>query len=133
MANLIVSKSAEPSFIERLDIVSNKDQSKTVSVTNGTIRLMYYESILQDSVKATVTFTDTGNAIDNKTVLEGLPLVGQEKVYVKFSDNNGSTLTLTLYVNKVTPIIEDTTKSMVQLELVSKEFILNEKVRLNTR
>ena len=133
MANLIISKSAEPSFIERLDIVSNKDQSKTVSVTNGTIRLMYYESILQDSVKATVTFTDTGNAIDNKTVLEGLPLVGQEKVSIKFSDNNSSTLNLTLYVNKVTPIVEDTTKSMIQMELVSKEFIMNEKVRLNTR
>jgi hypothetical protein len=133
MANPIISKSAESSFIERIDIVSNKDQSKTVSVTNGTIRLMYYESILQDSIRATVTFADTGNAIDNKTVLEGLPLVGQEKVYVKFSDNNGSKLELTLYVNKVTPITEDTTKSMVQMELVSKEFILNEKVRLNTR
>jgi hypothetical protein len=59
MVNPIISKSAEPSFIERIDIISNKDQSKTVSVTNGTIRLMYYESILQDSVKATVTFTDT--------------------------------------------------------------------------
>jgi hypothetical protein len=133
MANPIISKSAEPSFIERIDIVSNKDQSKTVSVTNGTIRLMYYESILQDSVKATVTFVDTGNAIDNKTVLEGLPLVGQEKVSIKFSDNNSSTLNLTLYVNKVTPMVEDTTKSMIQLELVSKEFIMNEKVRLNTR
>jgi len=133
MANPIISKSAEPSFIERIDIISNKDQSKTVSVTNGTIRLMYYESILQDSVKATVTFADTGNAIDNKTVLEGLPLVGQEKVSIKFSDNNSSTLNLTLYVNKVTPIVEDTTKAMVQMELVSKEFIMNEKVRLNTR
>lgn len=133
MVNPIISKSAEPSFIERIDIISNKDQSKTVSVTNGTIRLMYYESILQDSVKATVTFTDSGNAIDNKTVLEGLPLVGQEKVFVKFSDNNSSTLNLTLYVNKITPIVEDTTKSMIQMELVSKEFIMNEKVRLNTR
>jgi len=133
MSNLIVTKSAEPSFIERIDIVSNKSQSKTASVTGGTIRLMYYESILQDSVKATVTFVDTGNAVDNKTVLEGLPLVGQEKVYLKFRDNNDSTLNIVLYVNKVTPVIEDTTKSMVQLELVSKEFIMNEKVRLNER
>jgi hypothetical protein len=59
--------------------------------------------------------------------------VGQEKVFVKFSDNNSSTLNLTLYVNKITPIVEDTTKSMIQMELVSKEFIMNEKVRLNTR
>jgi hypothetical protein len=46
---------------------------------------MYYESILQDSVRATVTFVDTGNAIDGKTVIEGLPLVGEEKVSLKFT------------------------------------------------
>ena len=50
MSNRIVSKSAEPSFIERIDIVSNKDQSKTASVIGGIVRLMYYESILQDSI-----------------------------------------------------------------------------------
>jgi hypothetical protein len=133
MANQIVSKSAEASFIDRIDIISNKDPSKTVSVANGTIRLMYYESILQDTIRATVTFADTGNAVDNKTALEGLPIVGQEKVQIKFKDNNEETLDLVLYVNKVTPLADDTTKSMVQLDLVSKEYILNEKIRLNTR
>jgi hypothetical protein len=133
MANQIVSKSAEASFIDRIDIISNKDPSKTVSVANGTIRLMYYESILQDTIRATVTFADTGNAVDDKTALEGLPIVGQEKVQIKFKDNNDQTLDLVLYVNKVTPLADDTTKSMVQLDLVSKEYILNEKIRLNTR
>ena len=133
MANQITTKSAEASFIERLDVISNKSQSKTISVSGGTIRLMYYESILQDTIRATVTFADTGNSVDNKTALEGLPIVGQEKVYVKFKDNNETTLDLILYVNKVTPLMDDTTKSMVQLDLVSREFILNEKVRLNTR
>ena len=38
-----------------------------------------------------------------------------------------------MYVNKVTPLSDDTTKSSVRLELASKEFILNEKVRLNNR
>jgi len=133
MANQIVSKSADASFIDRIDIISNKDPSKTVSVANGTIRLMYYESILQDTIRATVTFADTGNAIGNKTALEGLPIVGQEQVQIKFKDNNEETLDLVLYVNKVTPLADDTTKSMVQLDLVSREYILNEKIRLNTR
>lgn len=133
MANQITSKGAEPSFIDRIDIVSNKNQSKNVSVAGGTIRLMYYESILQDSIKATITFADTGNSIDNKTVIEGLPMVGQEKVFLKFRDNNEQTLNLVLYINKVTPLADDTTKSMVQIDLASKEFIMNEKVRLNTR
>jgi hypothetical protein len=104
-----------------------------VSVVNGSVRLMYYESILQDTVRITYTFADSGNTIDNKTALEGLPIVGQEKVTVKFKDNNESELNLTMYVNKVTPLSDDTTKSMIQLELVSKEFILNEKIRLNER
>ena len=133
MANQIVSKSAESSFIRRIDIISNKDPSKSVSIANGTIRLMYYESILQDTIRATVTFADTGNTIDKKTALEGLPIVGQEKVQIKFEDNNKEILDLALYINKVTPLADDTTKSMIQLDLVSKEYILNEKIRLNTR
>lgn len=133
MANFITTKSAEPSYIEKFDIVSNKSQGKTVSVVNGAVRLMYYESILQDTVRITYTFADSGNTIDSKTALEGLPIVGQENVSVKFKDNNENELELTMYVNKVTPLSDDTTKSMIQLELVSKEFILNEKIRLNER
>jgi hypothetical protein len=133
MANQITSRAGGSSFIEKIDVVSNKDQSKNVSVANGTINLMYYESILQDSVRATVTFVDTGNSIDGKTVIEGLPMVGEEKVFLKFTDNNKKTLDLVLYINKVTPLVNETNKSMVQIDLASKEFIMNEKVRLNTR
>ena len=42
---------------------------------------MYYESILQDTVKAEVTFIDTGNSIDGKSVIEGLPLVGLKRLH----------------------------------------------------
>ena len=133
MAKQITSKSAEPSHINQLDIRSNKNQGDTVSVVSGITGLLYYESILQDSVRATVTFADTGNAINDKTALEGLPIVGQEQVGVEFHDNNENKLKMTLYVNKVTPMSNDTTKSLVQLDLTSKEFIMNEKVRLNER
>lgn len=138
MANQATSKGSDPSNINKIDIISNKD-GKSVSVATGTISLMYYESILQDSVRATVTFVDSGNTINDKTALDGLPIVGQEKVYLKFTDNNENFLEFgdknnnNLYVNKVTPLTDDTTKSMVQLDLTSKEFIMNEKVRLNTR
>lgn len=132
MALQSISKSAEPSNIKTISVISNKS-GQNVNVAGGTVRLMYYESILQDSVRATVTFADAGNTIDNKTALDGLPIVGQEKVELKFLDNIENELKLTLYVNKVTPIVDDTTKSLVQLDLTSKEFILNEKVRLNTR
>jgi hypothetical protein len=132
MANQITTKSAEASNIKQLDIISNKD-GKKVSVAGGTVGLLYYESILQDSVRATLTFADAGNSINNKTALDGLPIVGQEKIEVKFADNNDNEIKLSLYVNKVTPMSDDTTKSLVQLDLTSKEFIMNEKVRLNKR
>lgn len=132
MATRITTKSSEPSLVKNVDIVSNKDK-RQVSIVNGVIRIMYEESILRDSVKAIVTFADAGNLMNDKTVLEGLPIVGQEKVALKFEDNNEVSLDLTLYVNTVTPLVEDTLKNLVTLDLVSKEFIMNEKVRLNTR
>jgi hypothetical protein len=134
----ITSKSSDPSFIKRVDIISNKT-GQSVSVMGGLVNLSYYESILKDSVRATITFVDAGNSINDKTVLDGLPIVGEERVYVKFADHNENTLDFGdalenhMYVNRVTPLSDDTTRSIVQIELSSKEFILNEKVRLNNR
>ncbi len=119
--------------IQRIDIQSNKDKGKTVSVINSVMTFQYYESILQDAVRATVSFVDTGNTLDDKTAMEGLPIVGQETVNLKFTDNNNETVELVLYVNKVTPLLDDTRKSIVKLQLASREYIWNEKVRANKR
>ena len=119
--------------IQRIDIQSNKDKGKTVSVINSVMTFQYYESILQYAVRATVSFVDTGNTLDDKTAMEGLPIVGQETVNLKFTDNNNETVELVLYVNSVTPLLDDTRKSIVKLELASREYIWNEKVRSNKR
>lgn len=129
----VITKSSEPSFIERLDIVSNENQSRVVSVLGGIVHLEYYESIREDCIRANVRFADAGNTIDGKTARDGLPIDGQETVYLRFKDNNEQTLNLTLYVKKVTPISDQTTKSLIHLDLASREIFMNEKVRLNTR
>ena len=67
---------SQPATISKADVVSNSDPEKTASLVNGIIRLTYYESILQDSIKASLVFSDAGNSIDEKSVIEGLPLVG---------------------------------------------------------
>ena len=36
-------------------------------------------------------------------------------------------------MNKVTPLVDDARKNIVQLDLASKEYIMNEKVRINKR
>jgi len=130
----ITSRKAVPSTIKEFSIISNVT-GKSVSILDGIVDFKYYESIMQNTVRVTVTYADTGvikgDATNGKSVIEGLPLVGSEKVTVKFEDNNkiiiGDKPKLTLFVNKVTPLIGDSRKSMVALELVSKEFIMNEK------
>lgn len=128
----ITSKSAEPSNITKLEVFSGVD-GDSVDVSSGTISLMYYESILQDTIRATVTFADSGNAINNKTAVDGLPIIGSERVSLKFNDNNDTELKLTLYVNKVNPLSDQTTKFLTQLDLASRELTINEKTRLNER
>ena len=82
--------------IEKIDVFSN-ETGKKVELTGATAAILYYESILQDSIRATITFTDTGGSINNKTAMEGLPIVGQENVFIKLRDNNNATLKMTLY------------------------------------
>ena len=133
MTQKIPTRNATPAFVEGIKIVSNQDESRTVDVATGLVRLQYYESILQDSVRAVVIYGDSGSSIDDKTVIDGLPMVGQEKVILKFTDNNENTIDLELFVNKITPFFDDTTRSGVAIDLASKEFIMNEKVRVARR
>ena len=70
MAQITGAKAAEATFvegqgsgIEKIDITSNKDESKNVSIVNGTMVFLYYESILQDSVQAVVSYSDSGNSV----------------------------------------------------------------------
>ena len=137
MANQVSGRAAEPTSVEEVTVFSNPSQEDTVSLLGGLVRLQYWESILQDSIRAVVVFVDSGNAIKDKTAVDGLPIVGQERVALRFKDREGNQLEFqddtAFYVNKVTPLSDDTTKSMVHLDLVPREYIMNEKVRLNKR
>lgn len=132
MANKITTKFAESSKISQLNVASNSG-GKNVSIETAILQLEYRESILQDTLRVSLVFADTGNSVDGKSAIEGLPIVGEEKVGLRFEDNSEIEIKTELYVNKVTPLNDDTRKSLVRLDLVSKEFILNEKVRVNNR
>ena len=125
------SKKGESGNIKKLSIASNKSGQSDIS--NGIVELRYYESILQETVRVQLQFVDTGNSVNGKTVIEGLPLVGTEKTKVIIEDNNKNELSLDLYVNAVTPLQETTQQNLVNLSLVSKEHILNQRIRVNTR
>ena len=139
MAQIVLSKSSDPAIISSFIVASNKDSSRQVDLAPGISVLQYHESILAETVRITVNYTDSGHAIPSEdgeevvTAVEGLPIVGTETVKVKIEDNNQNEIDMKLYINKVTPIKETSKVTTVALELVSKEFILNEKIRVNTR
>ena len=82
------AKKSAPGSITKAEVTSNANTGKTANLVNGIIRMTYYESILQDSIKANIIFGDVGLAVDNKSVIEGLPLIGTEDIKLQFEDNN---------------------------------------------
>ena len=120
MADPITISSALPAEINKIDIFSNEDPSKSADLRGGLLRLQYYESILQDTVRVVLTYADSGSSVEKDgklvSVVEGLPIVGQERVELIFTDNNDNEIKFTkegknnLYVNKYTPVTSDTTR-----------------------
>ena len=58
--------------------VPNKGKPLNASLVNGILRMTYYESVLQDSIKLNIVYGDVGNAVEGKSAIEGLPIVGTE-------------------------------------------------------
>ena len=132
------SKLASPAFtaegagITEFTILSHKDGKKAdiKQGIQGKCYFKYYESILQDVVRATVTFIDTGESVDGKSVKEGLPITGEEKAVIKIVDNNNQALKVGLCVNKPQDVYDDTRKKITGLNFASEEFFRNERVRI---
>lgn len=132
MSVQIASKGSEPANITKLTINSNQG-GKAVDLRGGFVQLTYTESIMSDTITANYVFADSGASIDGKSVRDGLPLVREERVELAFEDNAQNKLEVTLYVNDFSPIDNKTQKSMLGINLVSKEFIMNEKTRAKAR
>ena len=143
----IQALAATPSLLQKMDIFSD-ESSDSVSVLGGTVRVLYWESMLSDSIRSSVTFTDAGNTLRSTkqtrrgkrpskkkvSAVEGLPITGGEKVALKFTDNNGNTLDFSeknknnLYINQLIPLPtgSETTDKSYMLDLTSLEYINNE-------
>ena len=132
MSVQVASKNSESTNVTTLTLNSNQG-GKSVDLRGGFVQLIYTESIMSDTITASFLFADSGASVDGKSVRDGLPLVGEERVELAFEDNAENKIEVTLYVNKITPIDNKTQKSMLSINLVSKEFIMNEKARVKRR
>ena len=135
MANKqISSRATGPGNIKSIAIVSNTNSKKTFDLVSlgAPVVFKYYESLLQDVIYATVTYVD-GGTLPGGTAVADLPITGSETVKIVFEDVNEEELEVDLLINKVSEVYEDSGKSMVTLEMNSKELFDNDKIRLNTR
>ena len=140
MSQRISTKATGPGNISKITVLSNSDQSKQFDITGlgAPVQFKYYESLLQDVIYASVTYIDPGTYTEGdsgtaETIVSGLPITGSETVELEFEDVNEETIKVTLLVNKVTEVMEDTGKTMITLDMNSKELFDNDKIRLNTR
>jgi len=125
---------AGESQIKLFEFYSNYNNNKPLDVSSNCIELNYYESILDNTVRATATFADTGyrNSSEGSAIVEesDLNLTVGEKVNLKVSDGNQFVLNLTgskhLRIKETKNIDESTNKLTFTVDLFSKESIDNE-------
>jgi hypothetical protein len=140
--------SVKKSIYEELILESN-DQKRTVDIRTGTVSIDYYEDIFSPSITAKIQVGNTGDSIqaqDNEgnatgsfqSIYNGLPLRGGERVSLKIAGNSATNPGLDfatdekdyLYVSSITNVISESQREFFELNLVSREAITNETVRV---
>lgn len=128
--------------VQELKIISNYS-GKDLNLTDGFLELILYESILSYTVFAEMSFVDTGyrQTQNGTAAMEGddINLVSNEKVELKVTDANGQIINCKgnnhLRIKTIKSVDETVNKSIISLDLHSKECVDNELVetRLKTR
>jgi hypothetical protein len=140
--------SVKKSIYEELILESN-DQKRTVDIRTGTVSIDYYEDIFSPSITAKIQVGNTGDSIQAKdnegnatgsfqSIYNGLPLRGGERVSLKIAGNSVTNPGLDfatnqkdyLYVSSITNVISESQREFFELNLVSREAITNETVRV---
>ena len=120
-----------------ITVQAAKDKGRRVELKGGVTSLSYYENLRSNHTTGSIDLVDTGNSIvkDGKRVslIEGLPIRGGEKIVFKVEDNSNNTLSMEMYLNKMTNLLETTTKDSFTINYVSKEFFANEMARVIKR
>ena len=135
----------DKSIYEKFTIES-ADQSRTVDISSGVIAFTYFENIFSPYLTARVIVTNTGGSIKGKdgklqSIYNGLPLRGGERVVIKVASNSNNNIGLDFskkpsdyfYVASVTNVLIDEGSETFTLNLVSREAITNETVRVGKK
>ena len=126
--------------INKLTISSNSGGG-TVDISAITPEISYYESVLSNTITATMVVAETGyeasgnDAVATQGLLDGLPIRGGERVDITLEDQQGNTLSFNqgLYVNRARNATPGTSKDVYYIDLCSKEYFANEQTRVVKR
>lgn len=137
MANTPITSAQSRDYNIAQCLITSNDQKNKKDISNIISDIYYYESILRPNIKVDLIYVETGKTIDSngslKTLIEGMPLVGTENTQFKITDPNNVEIKVDLYIDNIKPLTQDTQKTAVSLNLVSKELIMNYKTVLNVR
>ena len=132
------------SLYEIFEIRSN-DGQKVVDLIGGVVSFSYFENVLSPMITAQVIISNTGNTVvdgegEIASIYNGLPINGGEKVSIKIPPTgDGPGLEFTekndneLYVGSITNVLIDEQRESFILNLVSREAITNETVRVGKK
>jgi len=120
--------------VKKLEIHSN--DGSTIDVSNGLAQMFYYENLLENSVKADITYADTGyrnyaGESTSSTESGDIDLQYAEKIYIDIEDEEkGRIQFLTdesaLHLITRPKIIGNTRSEIISANLASKEYLTNQ-------
>ena len=127
-------------------IVESADGGKTADIKEGVVAFTYFENIFSPYLTARVIVVNTSGAIvgedgNSQSIYNGLPLRGGERVQIKIAGNSKSNdgldfsknPTQYFYVASITNVLLSEGSESFTLNLVSREAITNETVRVGKK
>ena len=126
-------------------IISSGDGSTTVDIAAGVVNFTYYENLFSPVITARIVVVNTGGVVPGKdgklqSLYNGLPLRGGERVSIKIAANSGTNQSLdfteptkNFYVSGIENVMIDGERESLVLNLVSREAITNETVRVGKK
>ncbi len=136
-----ISKSIYEKFI-----IESSDGSRNVDISAGVIAFTYFENIFSPTLTARAIVVNTGNTVRGEdgimqTVYNGLPIRGGERVLIKIAGNSSvnkgldfsDTPSRYFHVGSVTNVLIDEGTETFTLNLVSRETITNETVKVGKK
>ena len=127
-------------------IIESADGSRNVDISAGVIAFTYFENIFSPTITARAIVVNTGNTVKGEdgrmqTVFNGLPIRGGERLLIKIAGNSNINKGLDFsdrpsryfHVGSVTNVLIDEGTETFTLNLVSRETITNETVRVGKK